>query len=460
MPTRVSYDDFCCVNSAAELLKVMDECFEKNKGIRVIGSGWSWNKIIEADESSVNVMLRGELCTTCTIDQKSSTALVAGGTMICKFIKMLEENKIPLQWEPKGYCFSPDESQVFAGFIANNVHHNYTPTAYAYVDFFDVAVYQGGKAVIVRASRDEHAELFESIFGGIGFTGIIVYVGLRLTKAAYYNVSVERGSALGRGKKEWLKGVLEPNTWSYFFSNRHRYKVIYERRDDQVVSRSDFTPGKAKKPPLYDLQKIVIKALSLLDIVLAREQAFVNLIEYSIGLDAVDGEDLPYYVSHSWHSTRSAPTLDKKHVIDIDKLMDCSFSVKRADIDKFLDVMFRYVPDMIVFMVSRFIPKSGGGMVPFNATSDCIAIDILGVKSARNVSGVEKTLQDCYREGIKVQVHSGKYFLGQYDCVRQSLSREVRERIKAVKKQYDPRNVFDGGKVKFEQIYDLSEPAQ
>src|SRR5215213_11650344 len=149
MPTKVAYQDFTCVNSEEELLKVMDDCLKQNKGIRVIGSGWSWNKIIEADAQSINVMLRGTLSTRCEIDVQKSTAFVTGGTMIAMFIKKIHDGKILLQWEPKGYCFSSDESQVFAGFIANNVHHSYTPTAYEYVDFFDVGVYQNGKAAIV-----------------------------------------------------------------------------------------------------------------------------------------------------------------------------------------------------------------------------------------------------------------------------------------------------------------------
>src|SRR5215467_11091307 len=125
MTTKVSYQDFHCVGSEEELLKVMDECLQQKKGIRVIGSAWSWNKIIEADDNSINVMLRGSLSTRCDIDVAKSTATVAGGTMICTFIKKIHDGNIKLQWEPKGYCFSPDESQVFAGFIANNVHHTY-----------------------------------------------------------------------------------------------------------------------------------------------------------------------------------------------------------------------------------------------------------------------------------------------------------------------------------------------
>jgi FAD/FMN-containing dehydrogenase len=456
MPTKVRYEDFHCVESEEELLKVMNDCLQQNKGIRVIGSGWSWNKIIEADAGSINVILRGKLSTRCEIDVKKSTAFVAGGTMISTFIKRLKDENIRLQWEPKGYCFAPDESQVFAGFIANNVHHSYTPTAYQYVDFFDVAVYQNGKAAIVRASRDDHRELFESIIGGVGFTGIIVNAGLRLTPAAYFNRTVNRLGAAGQGRKEWLQGVLKPDSWAYFFTNRNRYEVHYERLDAAAVSARDFKPGLAPKPPFYALKRLIVKVLGFLNLALKREQGLVNLFEYNVGLDAVSAKNLPYYVSHSWLSTRTAPSLNKKQIIDLDSILDCSLQVRKPDLDHFLNILFRYIPNMIVFMVSRLLPKSGGGLVPFNADSDCIAIDILGIKSARNVSGLESALKDCQKEGLQIQSHTGKSFLGDYPCIRQSLSPDIRRRIRAVKQQYDPRNVFDGGKVKFEQIYDLS----
>jgi hypothetical protein len=456
MPTKVAYQDFTCVQSEEELLKVMDDCLRQNKGIRVIGSAWSWNKIIEADDHSINVMFRGKLSTRCDIDVQKSTAAVAGGTMICTFIKKIHDGKIPLQWEPKGYCFSPDESQVFAGFIANNVHHNYTPTAYEYVDWFDVGVYQNGKAAIVRASRDHHQELFQSIFGGVGFTGIIVNVGLRLTPSAYFTRRVQRLGDAGRGKKEWMLGVLKPNTWAYFFTNGGRYEVLYERCPEKTVTASGFVAGMVEKPRFYNLKRAVVKVLGFVNLALKRQQGLVNLLEYNVGMDAVSGKDLPYYVSHSWYSTRTAPKMNKKQVIDFDAVLDCSLQVRIPDFDHFLDILFRYIPNMYVFMVSRFIPKCGGGIVPFNDTEDFIAIDFLGIKNERNTSGLENALRDCEKEGVHIGVHTGKAYLGSFPAVRQSLTPEKRKRLRAIKQQYDPKNTFDGGKVKFEEIYDLT----
>ena len=70
----------------------------------------------------------------------------------------------------------PQVSQCFGGFIGTNVHHSYTPTAFDWVEALWLAVYIGGEPQIVRASRNERRDLFESAFGICGITGIIVKV--------------------------------------------------------------------------------------------------------------------------------------------------------------------------------------------------------------------------------------------------------------------------------------------
>lgn len=56
-------------------------------------------------------------------------------------------------------CFTPAISQTFAGFIATNVHHAWTPTSYDWVESFRLAVYVDEKPCIVTASRSVRKQL-------------------------------------------------------------------------------------------------------------------------------------------------------------------------------------------------------------------------------------------------------------------------------------------------------------
>ena len=60
----------------------------------------------------------------------SHKCVVAGGMMISDFAGWCEQQQLDLAWAPRGGCYSPGESQCFAGFVATNVHHHNTPTAY------------------------------------------------------------------------------------------------------------------------------------------------------------------------------------------------------------------------------------------------------------------------------------------------------------------------------------------
>ena len=178
--------------SEEQLKELLELQAKAGAGIRVVSSGWSWNPIIEAREGSLNVFLAGELSTRCRIDAASRSARVGGGLMICDFIGQLIKEAPDLEWAPKGNCFLPHSSQCFAGFIATNVHHSWTPTAYDHVRSFRIANFDDQRrAQIITASRETNLDLFESVFGGVGITGIIVEVELHLRPASYYNLQCD-----------------------------------------------------------------------------------------------------------------------------------------------------------------------------------------------------------------------------------------------------------------------------
>merc|ERR1712151_1083564 len=158
-----------------------------------------------------------------------------------------KEMNLELEWPPKGMCYTFAISQTFAGFIATNVHHTWSPTSYDWVEAFRLAVFIGGQAKIVRVSRDTRPELFESVFGGVGITGIIVEVELRLRESTKWDVRTEKGKF--PYKCNWLccprwmrcagnysiESIAEnlmlvsntPDTMLYFETVEGRYEIRY-----------------------------------------------------------------------------------------------------------------------------------------------------------------------------------------------------------------------------------------
>ena len=185
--TRQSTFQFPVVPIAGResLLLFMNESYSHRRGIRVMGSAWSWNRVLQANADGVNVALTG-LVDHVILDEQHNTAKVPSHMTLSEFQEFLFHRGSKLEWPPKSGCFSWQLSQTFGGFIANNVHNTMSPTAYEYVEYAEVAIYWNGTARIVTASREENSDLFESLFGGVGWTGIIVSAGLRLETQKYY----------------------------------------------------------------------------------------------------------------------------------------------------------------------------------------------------------------------------------------------------------------------------------
>jgi len=214
--SNIVVSDFKEVSCEAELLEVM-RCAS---GIRIISSGWSWNRMIQADPDvpgACNVVFTRSMSTHMEVDVANKRAIVSAGLQIADFVWQLEWDCVDLEWPAKGLCFTNTVSQCFGGFIGTNVHHSYTPTAFDWVEALWLAVYIGGEPQIVRASRNERRDLFESAFGICGITGIIVKVELRLRQTTYWDVTTSRlpltrsRPACGRAAPwdtEQMKGLL------------------------------------------------------------------------------------------------------------------------------------------------------------------------------------------------------------------------------------------------------------
>ena len=231
--------DFECVDSREALTVLMDRAAAAGKGLRVIGSGWSWNPIIEADGRSSNMVFTGPMSTRIAFDVAGLRASVAAGASICDFVFKAEEEGLEVEWPAKGFCFTPSESQTFGGFLATNVHHSHTPTAFDWVEAVEVAVFAGGVAAVVTASREVRPDLFASVFGSVGITGILVGLQLRLRRARRYDVRTDHGrlrphSLFGSSSvAEVLLQVLEPDTMCQISTSEGEYcvRVVPEAAD-------------------------------------------------------------------------------------------------------------------------------------------------------------------------------------------------------------------------------------
>ncbi|EOD19580.1 hypothetical protein EMIHUDRAFT_451167, partial [Emiliania huxleyi CCMP1516] len=231
--------DFECVDSLEALTVLMDRAAAAGKGLRVIGSGWSWNPIIEADGRSSNMVFTGPMSTRIAFDVAGLRASVAAGASICDFVFKAEEEGLEVEWPAKGFCFTPSESQTFGGFLATNVHHSHTPTAFDWVEAVEVAVFAGGVAAVVTASREVRPDLFASVFGSVGITGILVGLQLRLRRARRYDVRTDHGrlrphSLFGSSSvAEVLLQVLEPDTMCQISTSEGEYcvRVVPEAAD-------------------------------------------------------------------------------------------------------------------------------------------------------------------------------------------------------------------------------------
>jgi len=449
LKTRIAYDDFVCVSDERELLDFMNTCFARSQGMRVISSGWSWNKIIEADEDSYNVIFTGELSTKCHIDNKRMLAQVAGGLMIADFIKLADG--LAVEWPPKGYCVTPNESQCFAGFVAPNVHHSYLPTAYEWVESVTVAVWVNEQACIIQASRTQNGELFESVFGAVGITGIIVSLQLRLRLPTWYKLSFNAISYSPHSVRKLLMRIVEEDNCLVAVTPHERTASIRSWEvlptgDERCSIQWNIRPSPVHAVMAYaSMSSQCLSARSFASCFALFGRSVLNISGF-----------LPYYTAFSMHAGRQEPMAKGAVAMD-ERLLDISMFCPVERYSVFANILANHLESMpaevgLVF-TTRYVPK-GGGIIAANCSASAVAVDAIGLKTEPNDSFMESLWDDLMASGVSLQVHLGKSNV-HHDVFRSSLSVDQRTRLQSVVDQYDPKKLFDRGQVRWCDIYDM-----
>lgn len=168
------------IKTNKELLSIMNECYKKNIGIRVIGSGWNFNNTtISNNKNGITIKLTGDF-DKFYLDK--DILVSGGGMMIHKLLKYLD--KTNLQLNACGGCMEPSESQTVGGLLATNVSGSGNVSFFDVVELIKLATFVNGKSKIVQVKKN--TDLFNAAIGGIGVVGIIIEVNFKLVEKKFY----------------------------------------------------------------------------------------------------------------------------------------------------------------------------------------------------------------------------------------------------------------------------------
>merc|ERR1712048_899741 len=148
-------------------------------------------------------------------------------------------------------------------------------------------------------------------------------------------------------------------------------------------------------------------------------------------------------------------------VRDLDAL-DLSMFVTIADWPTFVDVvapLIAVAPPLVCML--RFVPEAKGmsnGANAVNSSNDCMAIEFIAPQGALFLPTkrwVSEFLDAVYSAGIHLRTHPGKA-LKTPPIFRDSLTQKQRGCLNLLRAEYDPHDVFNGGEVKIEDMYNFS----
>ncbi len=508
-PTPVAEQDFACVSDTAEALSLLRDCAAAGRAVRVVGSGWSSSPVVWAGPNSSNVRLCGALRRLVRLDAPGRAAFVGAGMMLSELVAVLADEEArrpaepPLEWAPRGFCYLPRESQTFGGFIANNAHHSYTPTAYHHVEFVEVATFVRGEPAVVNASRASHAELFESLFGGVGFTGILLRVGLRLRVAALHDVDKLDGALTSANFARVARSVLDRPSMVDLIPCRGFYQTTAYGDAGEAApaaqrprATAEYDRGwlgrhaGALEAFTYDLAALRLSGYDEGRRVDWRMRAF-HLYHLHFSPVPRRGRSLRAERAMAFHLGRGPLfPLTNASVAMLDwTLLSASLFVPAERVDDLIGILRRVAyaddgrPDgggneggngggdvggdvggrcrLAAHIGVRWVSRAGG-IVASNAAGDRVAFDIVAAPDTVSAASFEALLRLVAEAEVPVQMHTGKFVhlptgraWAVHDAMRSALAPERRQRFAAAIRAHDPSGVFDGGQIRAAELFGL-----
>eukprot|EP00658_Telonema_sp_P-2_P065407 TRINITY_DN54654_c0_g1_i1.p1 TRINITY_DN54654_c0_g1~~TRINITY_DN54654_c0_g1_i1.p1 ORF type:complete len:1037 (-),score=94.98 TRINITY_DN54654_c0_g1_i1:165-3275(-) len=428
------------VESIEDLIRVVDS----TRGIRVVGSGWSWSRVLVPKPGCASVKLGG-CFSSMTVDPELLTSRVGAGLKICAWVSQVAAMGMDLEWAPKGYCYGSFDSQTFGGFVANNVHHSWCNTSYHDVLSAEVLVFQEVKPVVLVCSRDNHSDLFESIFGGSGFTGIILWLTIMVRPTTIWvrEIDAQRSPSLTIPQ---VRRVMEPGA----------YVTIDCGDGEMCVTTVKVTQTTAKQeaPGLFDMNYFL--TIGPLNYLRSMSQQALHLV-----LPPTD-----YHTANSWMIDRAAFGTPDTALI-MTESTDITLYLELPHLDLVADAVGSVVSrgqsaldweadDTVGFTV-RYVSK-GGGIFAFNADSDMIGVECTGTGSTGSGLAFQHAtalMSYFWGRGIRVRLHPGKTFPGKHECFREALPAEKRAEAREVLQAYDRSGFFDCGELGIDDFYEL-----
>jgi len=341
--------------------------------------------------------------------------------------------------------------------VATNVHHSNTPTAYSFVKSARVGVFRNGGAAIVTASRTENTELFESLFGGLGLTGVIVSLELYLRPCKLYKSSVEDYVSLNLKDLPSLALKACDKSSSNFVMGTFRGPgtKISARLINTMEEQDHGEAILSYVPTRITTCEIVRVVCGMLT---SNGKAVVDVLYNK--KPQCEGRFLDYYSSHSWDVGRSDPApvpLKKGQVaIPASGLNDTSLQLPVQHLNKFTDVLCAHMQGMsssIAFLFGfRIVPKSGGGILAMNADQDVVAVDFIRLGIPANESWFSGLMDKLHEAKVECAPHPGKAVVP-HPLLTGCLSSSQRKRFLTVLSENDPDGMFDSGQMKLRTMY-------